>query len=800
MRRLVYVVFLTATWATTGARAQDIVTLPGTEPLTWTEKLDVKLMDGAERYMDRKIDESIETRREFWNRDFSSPEAYEKSVEPNRRRFMKYIGMVDERASVKMERMGDVNDPSVVAETDTYRVEQVRWSVFEGIWGEGLLLQPKDIPIGHVVAIPDADQTPEQIVGLAEGVPAESQFARILAENGFQVIVPVLLDRTARWSGDFISSKGSEPSPHFTNQTHREWIHRMAFVMGRHVIGYEVAKVQAAIDWMQQSAGGEVKVGVAGYGEGGLIGFYAAAVDPRIDATLVSGYFKSRQRTWEEPLYRSVWALLHEFGDAEIASLVAPRGLIVEYSEEPKVDGPPSGPGNTAAPGRLETPPLENVQAEFDRIDTLVQPGFQAKFLVHGDDMGPVGPASPEALGGFARLLGVESTLASGSPPPSDRRELFDPDARQKRQVEELEQHVQWLIPNSDQVRNRFCRELHPGIDKLFGENQASRWAGAPEAEIYPPEKFARESGPLRDYFWEEVLGKFHDAALPPNPRSRKIYDREKWIGYDVVLDVFPDLIAWGILAVPKDLKPGEKRPVVVVQHGNEGLPEHLLDTDPENPAYGAYQGAGSDLADRGFIVFSPHNLYRDGKRFRMLTRKAQLMKATLYSFILPQHEQILNWLATLPFVDAERIGFYGLSFGGETAVHVPPILEGYSFSICSADFNDWTRKVATCHDRYSFIFHGEWEVFYFNMGSTFSHAEMAYLMIPRPFMVERGHHDTVSDDSWVAFEYSKVRWMYDQLGLADRTAIEYHNGGHTMQKQGTFDFIHKHLDWPKPE
>ena len=84
-------------------------------------------------------------------------------------------------------------------------------------------------------------------------------------------------------------------------------------------------------------------------------------------------------------------------------------------------------------------------------------------------------------------------------------------------------------------------------------------------------------------------------------------------------------------------------------------------------------------------------------------------------------------------------------------------------------------------------------------MGSTFNYAELAYLMVPRPFMVERGHHDGVAPDEWVASEYAKVRWLYDQLGLADRTAIEFFNGGHTIHGQGTFDFLHKHLDWPEP-
>jgi hypothetical protein len=70
--------------------------------------------------------------------------------------------------------------------------------------------------------------------------------------------------------------------------------------------------------------------------------------------------------------------------------------------------------------------------------------------------------------------------------------------------------------------------------------------------------------------------------------------------------------------------------------------------------------------------------------------------------------------------------------------------------------------------------------------------------MVPRPFMVERGHHDGVAPDAWVAAEYAKVRWLYAQLGLRGRTAIEFFNGGHTINGRGTFDFLHEHLRWPR--
>ena len=62
--------------------------------------------------------------------------------------------------------------------------------------------------------------------------------------------------------------------------------------------------------------------------------------------------------------------LLREFGDAELAALVAPRALIVEYSRVPDI---------TSTRGDLKTPKFESVRTEFDRIETLSKPGFQKR-------------------------------------------------------------------------------------------------------------------------------------------------------------------------------------------------------------------------------------------------------------------------------------------------------------------------------------------------------------------------------------------------------------------------------------
>ena len=55
-------------------------------------------------------------------------------------------------------------------------------------------------------------------------------------------------------------------------------------------------------------------------------------------------------------------------------------------------------------------------------------------------------------------------------------------------------------------------------------------------------------------------------------------------------------------------------------------------------------------------------------------------------------------------------------------------------------------------------MFTKEYEIFEFDIAHIASHAEMAMLTAPRPFMVERGHADGVGIDEWVAYEYARWR------------------------------------------
>ncbi len=244
--------------------------LPGTEPLTMQGDIAAQMVDGIQRYLARQTATSMEKRGTLWNRDDSSPTAYESSVAPQRERFRTIIGLIDPRISFSAPQLEiTLGGPPLVATRDGYKVSSVRWPVFDGVDGEGLLLEPAGPPLARVVALPDADWTPEMLVGLAPGVPPQAQFARRLAEQGCLVLIPSLINRACTWSGN-------EQIGKMTNLSHREYIYRMAYEIGRHIIGYEVQKVLAAVDWFSECQPAR-PIGVMGYGEGGLLAFYSAA-------------------------------------------------------------------------------------------------------------------------------------------------------------------------------------------------------------------------------------------------------------------------------------------------------------------------------------------------------------------------------------------------------------------------------------------------------------------------------------------------------------------------------------------
>jgi len=757
--------------------------LPGMEPLDDDDPLagplDEAMVAGIDRWLSRRLAAAPAAREAAWTHDGGQAAAR------RRDRLREIVGAVDPR----VEPPGD--DPAAALEAygpaaaadAPVAVTRARYDVLEGVTADGLWLEPREPPRAVVIALGDADWTPEAFAGLVPGVPSAAQLPRRLAALGAAVFVPTLIDRDCRLSGN--------PAVRFTNQPHREFLQRMAFQLGRHPLGFEVQKVLAGVDRLRAgvrrgSDGRPLPVGVCGVGEGAIVALVAAALDERIDAALVCGAFGPREEVWAEPIYRNVWSQLVAHGDAEIAALVAPRRLIIEACAVPEVAGPPAPTPDRrgAAPGGIVTRPVEGVRAEAERARRAAAAihgatgRTAAAAIVLRESAGGRGPAGGgPALDDFGAALGLPPAADGDGAAPGDGAAAPPPGfaafaaTRQARQFGEIVRFTQHLHDVCDRTRARVWREFSPA----------------------DPAAAERAAGRFRDLVHDAFIGRLPPADVPARPRCRRVLDDPGFTGYEIVIDVHPDVIAGGLLLVPGDIRPGERRAVVVCQHGLEGRPIDTI-AGPGSEGFAAYKAFAARLARLGWVVYAPQNPYRGQDRFRVLQRKANPLGLSLFSFIVAQHERSLDVLAALPFVDPARIGFYGLSYGGKTAMRVPALVPRYALSICSGDFNDWIRKVVSVEHGTSYMFHGEYEMPEWNMGHVANYAELAWLVAPRPFMVERGHRDGCAPDEWVAAEYARARLPFVRMGIPDRTEIEWFDGPHTINGVGTFRFLERFL------
>ena len=722
------------------------VPLPGTGELEAHGDLAAQMVDGLHRFFDRETAQAARNREARF-----TPE----SESPAQRQARRDAGTAELRRRLGLDPVPDTITLTIggfAGTTAGRQAHHVSWPVVRNVRAEGVHVAGDS---RCVIVLPELGTTPEQSFGLTPGLPPERQWAARLAADGATVLAVALLDR-----------RPGAPSPDGRSfrYSQREVLWRAAFELGRAMAGCDAQTTLAAAEALRRTRPTAATVHLIGSGDGGYIALLAGASSPGIDSVAVEGGFLPLDPMWDQPLDRTVFGLLRSFGLPELAALVAPRPLAVLDAAWPEVRQTDAGGG---APGSLRPPTRDEQDAAIasltpERVRSLWPDPSAGGFTRHpGTDADAwlaraVPAASPSAIA-------LPSNPAPGAAVDSDN------DSRQSRQFRTWLDDTQQLMRRSQAVRDAYWKA----------------------ADMSSPEKFEASAATYRETLWTEVIGKLPPASLAPNPLSRRIYETPDFTGWEVTLDVHPDIFAYGILLLPRNLAPGERRPVVVCQHGLEGRPSDVADPAQDNPAYHRY---AARLAEKGYIVFAPQNPYIGQTRFRQLCQRAWPLGLSLWSPIVRQHETILAWLKSRPEVDPARIAFYGLSYGGKTAVRVPALLTDYCLSICSADYNEWIWKNLDASAPYCYLHTVEYDMVEWNLAHTFNYAELTRLIFPRPFMVERGHDDGVSCDEWVAYEFARTRRHYSKLGSPEHAEIEFFNGPHTINGIGTFQFLDRWL------
>jgi dipeptidyl aminopeptidase/acylaminoacyl peptidase len=166
-----------------------------------------------------------------------------------------------------------------------------------------------------------------------------------------------------------------------------------------------------------------------------------------------------------------------------------------------------------------------------------------------------------------------------------------------------------------------------------------------------------------------QSLGVWKLGAATPSAEAQKIIFPTSRPGFPMDAHVKPEIVitkaADGLeihnqLFLPKDLKPGERRPAIVFVHG--GPQRQMMPAYHYMQFYHWAYGINQWLADQGYIVMSIN--YRSGVGYGRSFRGAPNTGGAGNS----EYQDVLaggKYLQTRPDVDPERVGIWGLSYGG---------------------------------------------------------------------------------------------------------------------------------------
>jgi len=742
--------------------------LPGTLPLTQNYRFAYTYITGLAEFVQLRIDETQPGRTNLWNWDYSSLNSYEISCASHKTNLTAMLGISAGQTKVISNQWQNIGTGSY------YSIEKFAIYTEEGITARGISAFPLCTNPVSVVIIPATDPyTPEIILGIETNFP-ELAIGKKLLKKNIAVVCPVFINHQEWWSGNSMVTNPEPGKPTSGNAItnildHRRWLFQQGYHVGKQLIGDETAEIIACVNLLStDSRISTNSIGVVGRDlDSGASAFFATALDEKIQAVMLSGYFNKRTDIWKQFIEHQFFGFLKEFGDAEVASLIAPRGLTIESPIDfPKV------PVNTSSSEFARAKIHYDNLGESDKINFICPPGSTNIF---GCD---------EAINIFVNSLNAETNifqdcslvLTSSYSHISQMRKLFY----------ETQDWYQQLCSNSYDVRQAFFWDK---IDTSSVENY----------------KISTETFHSNLYY--DIYGNVPKADVPLQAWSCVYKSNENFVTYRVLMTFYTNVKCYGLLNVPYNIQEGEKRPCIICQHGLEGCPEYVSDYKyTNNPQINVYHTFAAQLANIGFITFAPQNPTAYASTFRNIHRRATVIGWDLKGFILRQHQRMLDFLSTMPFIDTNRFAIYGLSWGGRTASWIGAAEPRYKVVVSSGNFSDAVQKYTSIENYYSYLFlAGYWlpedDLWVFNRFNKFSHAELAGLIAPRPFMVECGLDDNVPRSEWASNEYIKVRQLYDSLGIFDETRIEFFDGGHEIHGVGTFEFLEEKLDFiPEPD
>ncbi len=700
------------------------------------ERSSQEIYEEFDRYLQSAVLGYGAERKRRWDENGPSKDAISESSNRNRSRLIDMLGGFPDW---KLELRPHCEDLFEASFCTGYSVE---FDVLPGVRLRGILAIPKhvELPTAAVMAQHGYVSAPETVMGLRSPESVYHAYGLELARRGYVV---------------FAHKNLSFREP-------RSQVHRKAMLIGETLLGMDVFQTSRVIDYLQSLP--EVdprRIGMYGISQGGMTTLYATACDTRIAASVVCAYFNDRTPKMvvsggsdytayidTEELDKDIHGML-DFTDVELATLICPRPLLIEAGRR---DGSCHWP---------------MVESEFAKVREVYR---KADFLEQ---------VELDLHDGGHEIHGVRSFpfLDRWLRPSQFGTQI---DGEHSANASDVEARV-------DRIQRETYRELDGYFHNRilgYGPNRAKRWErdydsiGTYEASVAPNRQRLLET-----------LAVIPEQIVPLNPRVERFAQWDECDAFRVTLNVLTGVTARGILLLPKT--GNGPSPAVIAQHGMDGNPDSVLGLIENDPFY---HGFVRKLADRGYVVFA-HKVVSDFAQRPRLHRKALLIGKTLLGLELWKFRCVIDFLASLPNVNADRIGMYGLSQGGLSTLYAAATDPRIRAAVCAAYFNDRITKMVVSDDRYTaYVDTDEQDKFIHGHPAEFSDWDLASLICPRPFMVEAGKGDKAIYWPMMLAEFAKVREVYDRLGILERTEVHLHELDHEIHGTRSFEFLDRWL------
>lgn len=333
-----------------------------------------------------------------------------------------------------------------------------------------------------------------------------------------------------------------------------------------------------------------------------------------------------------------------------------------------------------------------------------------------------------------------------------------------------------------------YAAQLEAYLRHWLVEEYPQRAASAWNRDYSSMEAFSISVEPNRRR-WEKVIKP--PALAPTGELKRQPHPPLADWGAEWLTLPLGGLTAEGLLAVPPGATAEKPVPLIIAQHGLGSYPERVFGLLDDGDHYHSY---GLELFKAGFAVLAPMDL-RTAERVNRIERLCRLADTSLPGIELVRLQRLLDHALKDPRIDAERVGMWGVSRGGQVTMFWMPLEPRIKVGVVCAWFNHRPKKMAVPDPRYScFLETREEHAFHDGWLTEFTDSDVVSLICPRPLLVQTGKKDRIAHWPFVIEEFEAARSHYEKLDIAERIQMDLHEGGHEASVKSGVKFLTRWL------